>query len=315
MYYSKRFRILATGSYAPMKVLTNEELSKTVSTTSEWIYANLGIKERRIAASDEFTSDVATRAALVAIETSGIDKEEIDLILVATATPDRKAPSTACIVKHKLGIKNHCPAFDLAAVCSGFVYGMCLASSLIESGAHKKILLIGADTFSKITDWNRRDCVFFGDGAGAVLLGVDDTEQSFFAGRLYSETENTDNFTVYPSDESFTMNGKAVYETGSTVLPKAIGDLLQENGFQPKDLSCIIPHQPSKRLLETTAQRLEIPFEKIHTNMEFFANTSGATVPLLLDEVARNKAPKKGDLVAFAAVGSGWTWGAALYRW
>jgi 3-oxoacyl-[acyl-carrier-protein] synthase-3 len=249
------------------------------------------------------------------LESANLDRNEIDLIIVATATPDRKAPSTACLTKHKLGITSTSPALDVAAVCSGFIYSLNLASALLAAGAHRKILIIGADTFSKITDWSRRDCVFFGDGAGAVVVEQSPDAGGLYCGEIFADTRETDHFTVYPHDEHFTMNGRAVYETGSKVLPEAIRRLLNENGLEIGDVDCIVPHQPSQRLLKKMAETLAIPFSKVKTNMRKYANTSGATVPLLLDETVKEGGIKSGDLVVLAAVGSGWTWGAALFRW
>ncbi len=306
-------KISGTGSYAPSNIVTNDELAKSVNTSAEWIYENLGIRQRHIV-EDELTSDLAYKAAERAIQAAGINKDEIDLIIVATSTPDRKAPSTACIVKNKLGIKNHCPAFDLAAVCSGFVYSLNLAATQIQMKICKKILVIGADTFSTITDWERRDCVFFGDGAGAVILEPA-VDESFYYGSSFSETTSVDNFTVFPSDTTFTMNANAVFETGSKVLPEAINKVVTDAGLGVNDIDCIIPHQPSKRLLIKTAENLGLDFSLIKTNMEFYANTSGGTVPILLDETVRAGLVKAGDIVVFAAVGSGWTWSASVMKW
>lgn len=316
MFYSTHHvHIAGTGSYVPERIVTNTDLARRVATTPEWIEENLGIRERRIAREDEFTSDLAARAGLRAIEAAGISKSEVDLVIVATATPDRRAPSAACLTQHKMGITNGCPAFDLSAVCSGFLYGMTAGSQFIRTGMYRNVLVIGADTFSKITDWSRRDCVFFGDGAGAVILqGVQD-ETALFSSVLYADGSGHEGFTVPPGAQHFRMNAKAVYETGSTVLTAAIREVVTKNGFSMPDVSAVIPHQPSIRLLRRTAELLEIPFERVHTNMARYANTSGGTVPLLLDEVRRAGKLSRGDLVVFAAVGSGWAWGATLYRW
>lgn len=312
MEFSK-IKVSGTGSYAPPKVVTNEDLAARVDTTPEWVFNNLGIKERHVS-DGELTSDLASKAAAKAIAAAGIDKEDIGLIIVATSTPDRKAPSTACIVKNKLGIKNHSPAFDLAAVCSGFVYALNLAATQIQVGSCKKALVIGADCFSSITDWDRRDCVFFGDGAGAVIVEAAEGD-TFYHGRSFSETECVDNFTVYPEDKTFTMNAKAVYETGSKVVPAAVKQVIEECNLEISDISCIIPHQPSKKLLTSAADNLGIDFSLIKTNMERYANTSGGTVPILLDETVRAGEIKSGDIVVFAAVGSGWTWAASVMKW
>jgi 3-oxoacyl-[acyl-carrier-protein] synthase-3 len=258
---------------------------------------------------------LAVEAGRRALESANVAPDDLDLIIVATATPDRSAPSTACIVQQKLGITNLCPAFDLSAVCSGFLYAMSVGSQFIQSGIFTNVLVIGADTFSRITDWDRRDCVFFGDGAGAVVLQRTKTDDGFFCFELFADGSGQDHFTVYPGDATFTMNSKAVYETGTTVLPAALKDILSRHKLQPMDISHLIPHQPSVRVLRKTAEILGIPIERVCMNMDRYANTAGATVPLLLDETVRSGRIKEGDLVAFAAVGSGWTWGAALYRW
>ena len=234
---------------------------------------------------------------------------------MATATPDRKAPSTSCLVKRNLGIKNDCPAFDISAVCSGFMYALSIASNMLKSGTYKKALIIGADTFSKITDWDRRDCVFFGDGAGAIILESSEYEKALFSSMIFSETSNTDHFTVYPEDQHFTMNGSAVYETATKVLPKTIKALLDKNNLSVDEVTHVIPHQPSIKILQKTSELLNIPFEKFHTNMHEYANTSGATIPILLDEVIKSNILKLDDIIVFAGVGSGWTWGAGVLRW
>jgi 3-oxoacyl-[acyl-carrier-protein] synthase-3 len=286
-----------------------------VATKAAWVHENLGIKERRVSEAAVYTSDLAAEAARRALESANIDPESLDLILLATATPDRKAPSTACLVKHKLGIKNTCPALDIAAVCSGFLYGLSIANDMIKGGSYRRALVIGADTFSKITNWESRDCVFFGDGAGAAVIETCDDPDALFDSRLYSDTRETDNFTVYPNEPFFTMNGRAVYETGVRVLPEAILALLEKNALRIEDVRWIIPHQPSYLLLKETAKKLNFPFERVRRNMDRYANTSSATIPLLFDEVHRSGDLERGDLVVFAAVGSGWAWGAAVYRW
>jgi len=308
-----KIKITGTGSYCPPNILSNYDLEITTSTSAQWVYENLGIKERRVV-DLEMTSDLAVKAAENSINTADIDPENIDCIIVATSTPDRLAPSTACIVKNKLKIKNHCPAFDISAVCSGFIYSLNIAASQIATNNYKKILVIGADTFSKITDWTRRDCVFFGDGAGAVIIEPS-KEDTFFHNRLYTETENIDNFTVFPGEDHFTMNAKAVYETGSKVLPFAINQVLSEVNLTIGDVKCIIPHQPSKKLLQNAAIGLGVDFSLFKTNMEKYANTSGATIPIILDETYRAGEININDIIMFAAVGSGWTWGAGVLKW
>ena len=315
---NRSVKIAGTGSAVPSRVVSNSELAAHCHLVNDaWVQENLGILERRVAAPGQLTSDLAVEAAYRALENASLSPSDLDLIIVATATPDRLAPSTACIVQHKLGlgIANHCPAFDLAAVCSGFLYALSVGSQFIQTGAYSSILVIGADTFSRITDWDRRDCVFFGDGAGAVILQRTSSDDGFFCFELFADGGGQDNFTVFPGDSFFTMNPRAVYETGTTVLPAALRNLLDHHNLQPADISHLIPHQPSVRLLRQTAAALGIPIEKVCMNMARYANTAGATIPLLLDETAKSGRIKDGDLVAFAAIGAGWTWGAALYRW
>jgi 3-oxoacyl-[acyl-carrier-protein] synthase-3 len=307
-------KILGTGSCVPDKILTNEYLASRVETDPAWIERNLGIRQRRVVHKGMLTSDLATTAARRALEQAELRATDIDLLIVATATPDRKAPSTACFVQNNLGAVN-AAAFDMNAVCSGFLYAMAVASQFIYSGAMKHILIIGADTFSTITDWDRRDCVFFGDGAGAVVLSRSNEPRGLFASKIYADGSGHDNFTVFPDARYFSMNGRAVYEKGTTVLPIAIRSILEENSLSVSDVDWIVPHQPSIAILKKTAEILGAPFEKMCTNMDRYANTSSATIPLVLDEAHRGGRFKRGDILVFAAVGSGWTWGAAVYRW
>jgi len=308
-------RIKSTGSYVPAKVVTNEELVRDLPTSSEWIVENLGIRERHIAEAEEYTSDLATRAGLNAIAAAGLEPNDIDLIIVATSTPDRKAPSSACIAQAKMGIRNHCAALDVAAVCSGFVYGVTIAGHFIQSGTYEHVLVIGADTFSKLTDWNHRNCPIFGDGAGAVVLDRKDRDHGFFSSILWADGEGMDHFTVFPEDLYFTMNGKAVYETATATLPECIHQILSLHGLQLSDVSFVFPHQASARVLKRVAEVLGVPYSRLHTNLESCANTAGASIPLLLDQVNGSGAIHEGDLLLFAAIGAGWTWGASLYRW
>lgn len=324
----RNVKIIGTGSYLPEKIYTNKYLETLVDTSDEWIRKTLGIKERRIAAKNQCTSDLASQAASRAIENSGLTKDDIDLIIVATATPDRLAPSTAAIVQDKIKAYNSV-AFDISAVCSGFLYGMSVASQFIAAGVYDNVLVIGADTFSKITDWSSRDCVFFGDGSGAVVISNGNVYEGFLAFRLYTDGRGKFNFTVpaggseMPASEEtikqglhyFQMNGLAVYETGTEVLPKAINQVLHDTGLSINDIDYLIPHQPSIAILRKTAEIIGLPWEKVMTNMDKYANTSGGTIPILLDEVNKNKRLKKGDTILFAAVGSGWTYGASILKW
>ena len=324
----RRVKIIGTGSYVPETIYTNEYLESIIDTDANWIFNTLGIKERRIAGRDETTSDLACKAGKKAVNDAGLSVDDIDLIIIATATPDRLAPSTACFVQDKLKAYNSA-AFDIAAVCSGFLFSMSVASQYIASGIYQNVLVIGADTFSKITDWERRDAVFFGDGAGAVVVSHANVNEGFLAYRLYSDGRGKYNFTV-PAGGSempscldtakkglhfFQMNGRAVYNTGTQVIPKAVKQVLLDTGLDINDIDYMIPHQPSIGILKKTAEILGLPFEKVMTNMDRYANTSSGTIPILLDELKKSKTLKKGDIILFAAVGSGWTYGASIIKW
>ena len=301
--------------YVPARIVTNEEVVQSLPTSPEWIVETLGIRQRRIAEPEEYTSDLAARAGLQAIAAAGLEPNEIDLIVVATATPDRQVPSAACIAQAKMGITNCCPAFDVAAVCSGFLYAMTIAGQFIQNATYDHALVIGADTFSKVTDWTHRNCVFFGDGAGAVVLGRKDREDGLFASILWAQGEGMDHFTIFPGDACFSMNGKAVYQKATTALPECIRQILCWNRLGLDEVSMIIPHQASAHVLRHTAEALDAPFSLMQTNLEGYANTAGASVPLVLDQVNRQGLIHAGDLLLFAAIGAGWTWGASLYRW
>lgn len=325
----RNVKIIGTGSYVPDTIYTNEYISTFVNTNPEWIFENVGIKERRIADDNQATSDLATEAAKRAIESSGLTKDDIDLIIIATATPDRKAPSTAAIVQDKLQAYN-AVAFDIAAVCSGFLYAMSVATQFIAAGVYDNVLVIGADTFSKIVDWKRRDCIFFGDGAGAAVLSHGNVNEGFMAFRLYTDSSQRKFGFTIPGGGSeiplthehldeglqfFQMDGKAVYESATVVLPKAINQVLNDSGLTISDINIMIPHQPSIKILKKTAEIIGLPFEKVMTNMDKYANTSGATIPILLDEMNKGGVLKRGTTILFAAVGSGWTYGAAILKW
>jgi len=324
----RRVKIIGTGSYVPENVVTNKQLEQKVDTSDIWVQTNLGIRERRIASETESTSDLAANAAMQAMNDAGLNPNEIDLIIVATATPDRLAPSTACIVQDKIKAYS-AVCFDLAAVCSGFLFGISTAAQFIASGIYNNALVIGADTFSRITDWNRRDCVFFGDGAGAAVLRFSEGDNGFLAFRLYSDGKGKWNFTIpgggseYPLNEEnarnglrfFKMNGRAVYDKAIEVLPKAINQILKDTNLTVTDIDYMIPHQPSIKILRDTASIIGLPFEKVLTNMDKYANTSGGTIPILLDEARKNKKILDGNYLLFAAIGSGWTWGTSIIKW
>lgn len=324
---TRNVKIIGTGSYVPETVYTNEYLETIIPTNAQWIYENVGIKERHIAAPEQATSDLAVIAGQIAIDDAGLKNEDIELIIVATSTSDRKAPSTAAFVQHKLNAFN-AAAFDLTAVCSGFLFGMSVASQYIASGVYNNILVVGADTFSKITDWRKRDAIFFGDGAGAVVVSSANVTEGFLAYRLYTDTlHDMLGFTIpgggseipltpeNMDEQYFQMNGKAVFESALQALPKAIKQVLDDTGLTIDDIDLMIPHQPSIRILKKTAEQIGLPFDKVMTNMDKYANTSGGTIPILLDEVNKAGKLKKGNNILFAAVGSGWTYGAAILKW
>ena len=318
--------IKGTGSYAPSNVVKNTYFD-AVGSTDEWIFSKLGIKERRISI-DEATSDLAYKAALIAIEDASLTVKDIDLIIVATTTPDRPSPSCACFVQDKLKAVN-AVAFDISAVCSGALFTMATAVQFIKTGMYKNVLVIGADTFSTIIDWERRDSVFFGDGAGAMVLSATTEDKGFIDFALHSDGTGKEHFTVPAGGSSkpasyetvknrehyFQMNGKAVYDTATEVVPKNIMEILSRNNFTIDDVAFLLPHQPSIRILKEIAEKINLPFTKVKTNMDRYANTSGGTVPIILDEVHKNGEFKTGDILLFAAVGAGWTWGTALYKW
>lgn len=323
----RNVKIIGTGSYTPETVYTNEYLETIVPTNAQWVFENVGIKERRIAAPDQATSDLAAIAGQRAIDDAGLKNSDIDLIIVATATPDRKAPSTAAFVQNKLRAFN-AAAFDLSAVCSGFLFGMSVASQYIAAGVYNNILVVGADTFSRIIDWSRRDAIFFGDGAGAAVVSSANVTEGFLAYRLYTDSSNEMlGFTVPGGgsenpitinnieEQYFQMDGKAVFASATRALPKAINQVLEDTGLSVDDIDFMIPHQPSIRILQKTAEIIGLPFEKVMTNMDRYANTSGGTIPILLDEVNKSGKINKGDIILFAAVGSGWTYGASIIKW
>lgn len=321
----KRAYIKGTGSYTPPKILKNDFFD-AVGSSDEWIFKNLGIRERRIAVG-EVTSDLATKAALAALEKAAVTPNEIDLIILATSTPDRQAPSTACFVQEKIGASN-AVAFDISAVCSGGLYGLAIGTQFIETGMYKNVLVIGADTFSTITDWTRKDSVFFGDGAGAIILSATTEDKGFLDFKLHADGTGKLHFNIpaggceIPATEEtvkqglhfFQMNGKEVYNTATKVLPEVIHEILDANHLKTEDVDWVIPHQPSIRILQKVAEEVNIPFEKVMTNMDKYANTSGGTIPIVLDETYRSGKIQPGNILLFAAVGSGWTWGSALYK-
>jgi 3-oxoacyl-[acyl-carrier-protein] synthase-3 len=303
--------IIGIGSYAPKKVLTNEDIDAFGNDTdAQWTKKMLGIEERRVV-EDENPSDLAYHAAVNAIQDAGIDKEDIDLVIVATSSPDRISPSTAILMAKRLDIKK--PAFDINAVCTGFVYGIQMATSLISTKQYKNILLIGADAYSRITDWKRRDCVFFGDGAGAIILS--EVKEGWIHTDLYGDPNGKEAFTCHHSGGKFQMDGKAVYDFGTSVLPSTIKSSLEKLNIPKEDVAWIIPHQPGHRVLLKTAELLDFPVEKIVFNMTKFANTAGASIPMALDSLYKSNKIKSGDILVLPAIGSGWTYGVSVLKY
>jgi len=302
--------IIGIGSFAPPTVVTNEEIDGFGhGTNAKWTEEKLGIKERRISIVDR-SSDLAYYAASEALNDANLEASDIDLIILATSSPDRISPSTACIMSGLLG--TDCPAFDINAVCSGFVYGLQLASNLITTGQHKNILLVATETYSKITDWKDRNCVFFGDGAGAVV--VSKVNGGWMSTDIFSDSVGVESFTCHHG-EKFRMDGKSVYDFGTTILPKTIKESLEKNGLTTEDVSWVIPHQPSINILKKTADILNIPLNRVMLNMTHFANTAGASIPMALDSLYRKDSLKNNDILVLPAVGSGWTWGVSIIKY
>jgi 3-oxoacyl-[acyl-carrier-protein] synthase-3 len=325
-------KITALGCYTPPRVLTNFELEKMVQTSNEWILERTGISERHIAEPEVATSDLAACAAQQAIEQRGIDASELDCILVCTVTPDMLFPSTACLVQHKIGAKGAW-GFDLIAACSGFLYGLTTGAHLVSGGTHSKVLIIGADTMSRIIDYtDRSTCILFGDGAGAMLLeAIDgDDDASGYIDFLGEIDGSGGDYLKMPAGgsrmpatvETVQQRLHYVHQDGQQVFRYAVRkmyevchELLRRNGLTADDVALMIPHQANRRIIAATAERLGLPFERIVINIDRYGNTTAGTIPLATRDALSAGRLKKGDLVLFAAVGAGYTVGAALWRW
>ena len=309
--------------YAPLRVMTNDELSTMVDTSDEWIVSRTGIRERHIAADGEFTSDLALHASRRALEAAGRKPEEVDLIIVATSTPDMVFPSSACILQSKLGAKKGGAAFDVQAVCSGFVYALATADLFIKSGAHKCALVVGAEIFSRILDWkDRGTCVLFGDGAGAVVLEASETpgilSSHLHADGSYAAILNTPghvNCGAIHGDPTLKMDGGAVFKLAVRVLEESAHESLSANGMQVSDLDAYIPHQANVRIVSHVAKKLGLPDSKCIVTVDRHANTSAASIPLALDVAVRDGRVKKGSNVLLQGVGGGFTWGSVLLKY
>jgi 3-oxoacyl-[acyl-carrier-protein] synthase-3 len=315
-------KISATGSYLPKKILLNAELAKTVETSDEWIMDRTGIKQRHIVSEGELTSDIAAHAALKTLEKVGKKAEEIDLIIVATTTPDLTFPATATTVQAKIGAINAF-AFDIQAVCSGFVYALATADNFIKSGQVKNALVIGAETLSRIVNWeDRNTCVLFGDGAGAVLLEATSEENcGIIASDLHSDgtlnslLKTTGGPSLNQQTGFIEMAGKEVFKHAVEKMSKSVLSVLEKAGLTSKDIDLLVPHQANARILNAVAARLEIPEEKVVLTVHDHANTSAASIPLALDYANSQGRIKKGDVVVLEALGGGLTWGSVVLRW
>jgi len=324
-----RTKIVSTGSYLPEKVLTNFDLERMVETSDHWITERTGIKERRIANENQAASDLAHEASKIALDRASLKAEDIDLIITATVTGDMPFPSTACILQDKLGAKK-AAAFDINAACSGFLYGLYVADSFIRSGMHKKILVVGTEVLSKITDWeDRTTCILFGDGAGAVIVEPTIEDRGILSMSINSDgsmwdllhlpaggskipasRESVDNKLHY-----IKMKGNETFKFAVRTLEDLVVKILEENNLSPSQLSLLIPHQANLRIIQATADRLGLPIDKVLINIDKYGNTSAASIPIALDEAVISGRIKEGDYILLEAFGGGLTWASALLKW
>lgn len=314
------------GAYLPEKVLTNDDLAKMVDTSDQWIRERTGIRRRHIAAKGEKTSDLALKATEAALKDAGLKGSDIDLIVLATSTPDYTFPATATTIQAAIGM-HHGFAFDVQAVCSGFVYAMAVADNFLKCGQGKRALVIGAETFSRILDWHDRGtCVLFGDGAGAVILEAqkgkgDKSDRGIFSSHLHSDGRHLDCLYVDggPSSTKTTghvrMKGREVFKHAVNNLAEVVTETLAANDLSPEDIDWVVPHQANKRILDGTAKKFKIPPERVIVTVDEHANTSAASIPLALDAAVKDGRIKKGDLILMEAMGGGFTWGSVLMRW
>ncbi|MEM6781403.1 MAG: beta-ketoacyl-ACP synthase III [Pseudomonadota bacterium] len=314
--------IKGTGSYLPDKILTNADLEKMVDTSDEWIVQRSGIKSRHIAADDQTTSDMAIKAAEKALRESGLKASDIDGVIVATTTPDHTFPAVAVKVQAALGIPPGL-AFDVQAVCTGFVYAMTVADNFIKTGGAKRILVVGAEKMSSIVDWeDRTTCVLFADGAGAIVLeATDSSDQGILSTHLYADG-NLRDFLYTDGGTSSTgtsghiiMQGREVFKYAVNHMSEIVGEVLEHNDVKAEDIDWLVPHQANLRIIESTAKKLDMSMDKVVVTLDHHGNTSAASIPLALDEAVRDGCIKRGDMLLFEALGGGLTWGAALARY
>ena len=322
-------RIIGTGSYAPQKVVTNHDLEKLVETSDQWITERTGIKERRVVEKGQTTSDLAYEASHRALKSAGLSAEDLDLILVATVTPDTYLPSLACVLQDKLHAKK-AAAFDIFAACSGFIYGLAVAQAFIESGMYTNILLVGAEVLSRFTDWeDRNTCVIFGDGAGAVVLQKHAGKRGVLSTHLHSDGAFGDFITVPgggalhpPSHDTvhkkmhyIKMKGNETFKVAVRALEDVVQEALEHNKVKAEDIDLLVPHQANLRIIQAMAQRLNMPMEKVVITIDKYGNTSAASIPMALDEAVRDGRIKENNLILLEAFGGGLTWASALLRW
>ena len=320
--------IIGLGAYLPEKILTNADIEKIVDTSDEWIRTRTGIRERRIAAKDQATSDLALPAAQEALKNAGLTPKDLDLIIVATTSPDMLFPSASCFLQAKLGAT--CGAFDLAAACSGFAYALSVAEGFVKSGIHKNVLVVGAETITRFVDWkDRSTCVLFGDGAGAAVVSRSRDGHGILASHLGADGTQSEILQIPaggsrmpPSAESVAnglhyirMDGRALFKIAVKTMEQAVLKVLEHEKLHVKDINCLIPHQANNRILQAVAERLEIPSEKVFINVDRYGNMSSASTVIALYEAVKSGAVKKGDYVVLVAFGGGLTWGASLIKW
>ncbi|HEY3756591.1 MAG TPA: beta-ketoacyl-ACP synthase III [Opitutaceae bacterium] len=307
--------ILGTGGYAPERILTNADLSRMVDTSDEWIVTRSGIRERRVAADGELASDMGVQAARAALEDAKISPADIDLVVVATMTPDMQMPATACFIQQKLGVSSSAACFDVNSACTGFVYALDTACALVGSGRYKKALVIGAEKMSSVLDWkDRTTCVLFGDGAGAVVIGAsDEPGRGLLGTRLGSHGDGA--HALCMPNGYITMKGREVYKSAIRVMDEAARDILEQHGLTAHQIGLVVPHQANLRIIESVAAYLKLPLDRFFINVDRYGNTSAASIPIALDEARRAGRIKVGDLTLLVAFGAGLTYGSALIRW